>query len=170
MHDQLDTLDLSVLRLLIDEPRAGVREYARRLGVARGTVQARIDRLQHRGVLTSFQPQISPEHLGFEVLAYAHLNLAQGTLDETTRLLTAIPQVLEMLSIAGEGDMICHVVARDNSDLENVIQRILAIPGVIRTRTEVVLRKRIRSRIGPLIDHLQQADQSPGSHPPPRPR
>lgn len=155
MQDRLDSLDLAVLRLLANQPRAGARSYARQLGVARGTVQLRMDRLQRTGVLTSFRPQISPEGLGFKVLAYVHLNLAQGKLDETTQRLTAIPQVLEAVSIAGEGDLLCHVVARDNSDLEAVIQLILAIPGVIRSRTEVALSRRIEPRITQLIDWLE---------------
>jgi DNA-binding Lrp family transcriptional regulator len=157
MPDYLDRLDLSVLRLLCDQPRAGVREYARQLGVARGTVQVRIERLQRTGALTSFAPEISPEGLGFEVLAYVHLHLAQGKLDETTQRLGAIPQVLEAVSIAGEGDLLCHVVARDNRDLEAVIQLILSIPGVIRSRTEVVLSRRIRPRIAQLIDWLAES-------------
>ena len=46
----VDGLDARLLRLLADEPRIGVLECSRRLGVARGTVQARLDRLQARGV------------------------------------------------------------------------------------------------------------------------
>ena len=44
MH--LDQLDLDLLNLLLEEPQAGMREYARVLGVARGTVQARLARLE----------------------------------------------------------------------------------------------------------------------------
>ena len=84
MAGDLDQLDLAVLRLLVAQPRAGVREYARQLGVARGTVQARLDRLQRTGVLTSFRPHIAPAAMGFAGLAYIHLNLAQGMLDETS--------------------------------------------------------------------------------------
>ncbi|KUH67485.1 AsnC family transcriptional regulator [Mycolicibacterium novocastrense] len=151
----VDHLDLSVLRLLATQPRAGIREYARQMGVARATVQARIDRLQECGVLPSLRPQIAPEGLGFEVLAYVHLHLAQGKLDEATRRLATIPQILEADSIAGEGDLLCHVVARNNNDLETVIQHILATPGVIRSRTEVVLNKRIKPRVLPLLDLLR---------------
>ncbi len=121
---------------------------------ARGTVQARLDRLQRDGVLTSYRPHISPAAMGFAGLAYVRLHLAQGMLDETSRLLAEIPEVLEANAIAGEGDMLCRVVARDNADLEKVVQRILAVPGVIRSRTEVVLSRRIEPRITPLIEKL----------------
>lgn len=154
MTARLDRLDLSVLRLLLEQPRLGVREFARRLSVARGTVHNRIEKLQRDGVLLSFRPEVSPEGMGFAVLSYVHLHLAQGQLDRATNRLAAIPQVIAADSIAGEGDLLCHVVAADNADLEAVIQTILAIPGVIRSRTEVVLSRRIRPRIIPLIDHL----------------
>jgi DNA-binding Lrp family transcriptional regulator len=154
LADALDRLDLDVLRLMVEDPRAGVREYARRLGVARGTVQARIDRLQRAGVLASYRPQISPAAMGFAGLAYVHLQLAQGMLDETSRLLVEIPEVLEVNATTGESDLLCRVVARDNADLETVLQRVIAVPGVIRSRTEVVLSRRIEPRILPLIERL----------------
>ena len=154
LADTLDRLDMEVLRLLVEDPKAGVREYARRLEVARGTVQARIDRLQRMGVLASHRPQISPAAMGFAGLAYVHLQLAQGMLDETSRLLARIPEVLEVNATTGESDLLCRVVARDNADLETVLQRVIAVPGVIRSRTEVVLSRRIESRILPLIEKL----------------
>jgi DNA-binding Lrp family transcriptional regulator len=163
MAGNLDQLDLALLRLIMRQPRAGVREYARQLGVARGTAQARLDRLQRDGVLTSFQPHISPAAMGFAGLAYIHLHLAQGMLDETSRRLVEIPEVLEANSITGEGDLLCRVVARDNADLERVIQQIIAVPGVIRSRTEVVLSRRIEPRITQLIDALAAATPEAGS-------
>jgi len=92
MTSDLDRLDVAVLRMVVQQPRAGVREYARQLGVARGTVQARLDRLQRTGVLASYRPHIAPAAMGFAGLAYIHLNLAQGMLDETSRRLAAIPE------------------------------------------------------------------------------
>lgn len=156
MSSDLDQLDLAVLRILVAQPRAGVREYARQLGVARGTVQARLDRLQRTGVLTSYRPHIAPAAMGFAGLAYIHLNLAQGMLDETSRRLAEIPEVLEANAITGEADMLCQVVARDNADLERVVQSIIAVPGVIRCRTEVVLSRRIEPRITPLLEKLSK--------------
>lgn len=48
-NDAIDALDGRLIRLLAEEPRIGVLECSRRLQVARGTVQARLDRLQSRG-------------------------------------------------------------------------------------------------------------------------
>src|SRR5437899_8883058 len=58
-----DTLDARLIELLAAEPRVGMLEASRRLGVARGTVQARLDRLQARGVVTGYGPDIDPAGL-----------------------------------------------------------------------------------------------------------
>ena len=52
----IDELDARLIELLAAEPRVGVLEASRRLAVARGTVQARLDRLQARGVITGYGP------------------------------------------------------------------------------------------------------------------
>lgn len=160
MSAKLDRLDLSLLELSLERPRVGVREYARILGVARGTVQARLDRMQRDGVITGYEPAISPAGLGYSGLAYVRLNLAQGVLDDVTARLGTIPEVIEVDSIAGDSDLVCQVVSSGPENLEDVIQRIVAVPGVIRSRTEIVLRRRIPRRLLPLIAHItDQTDQ-----------
>ncbi|WP_329378612.1 Lrp/AsnC family transcriptional regulator [Streptomyces sp. NBC_01716] len=149
--DRLDRLDLSVLTLTQKQPRAGAREYARLLGVARGTVQARLDKLERLDVITGHEPAVSPRGLGFTGLAYVRLNLAQGVLDQVTAGLERVPEVIEVDSVAGDSDLLCQVVSTGPENLEEVIQRILAIPGVMRSRTETVLRRRVSRRVGPLL-------------------
>ncbi|KKD06624.1 Lrp/AsnC family transcriptional regulator [Streptomyces sp. WM6386] len=147
----IDDLDSALLRLLLEEPRAGMREYARVLGVARGTVQSRLARLEREGVITSLAPRLSPAGMGYPVLALVHLHLAQGMLEEVTTHLGAIAEVLEAHSIAGEGDLVCRVAARSNSHLEDVIQQLIRLPGVVRTKTEVALSERVPYRLLPLV-------------------
>ena len=154
MADTLDSTDLAVLRLVLNQPRAGVREYARLLGIARATVQARLDKLHRLNVITDDAPAVSPAGMGYTGRAYVRLNLSQGVLDQVTQRLAEIPEVIEADSIAGDSDMMCQVVSTGPESLEDVIQRILAVPGVVRTRTESVLRQRIPRRVSPLIEHL----------------
>ncbi|MFF0450845.1 Lrp/AsnC family transcriptional regulator [Streptomyces sp. NPDC004609] len=147
----MDDLDVSLLRLLVEEPRAGMREYARVLGVARGTVQARLTRLERDGVIDDYAPKLSPAMLGYPVLALVHLHVAQGRLEDVIGSLQALPEVLEAHSIAGEGDLVCRVAAKDNAYLEYVIQQLVRVPGVVRTKTEVILSERVRYRVLPLV-------------------
>ncbi|MHA4778928.1 Lrp/AsnC family transcriptional regulator [Streptomyces sp. MSC1_001] len=148
----VDELDTRILRLLIEQPRTSVREYARILGVARGTVQARIDRLERDGVITATGPVLSPAALGHPVLAFVHIEVTQGHLDEVGEALATVPEIVEAFSITGGGDLLTRVVARDAGHLEDVIQRLIQLPGVVRTRTEIALRERVTHRLLPLVE------------------
>lgn len=155
MAQRLDKLDLDLLQLIVDDAKAGVREYARRLGVARGTVQSRIDRFGAAGIITSYRPQMQPTALGYSILAFVHVHIAQAMMDATCIELADIPEVLEVNSVAGEGDLLCRVVARDHDDFERVLQAVIGCKGVLRTRSELVLSRRIPPRITPLLEKLR---------------
>ncbi|WP_030609062.1 Lrp/AsnC family transcriptional regulator [Streptomyces sclerotialus] len=150
----VDALDARILRLLLEQPRTSVREYARILGVARGTVQARLDRLERDGVITAYGPRLSPAALGHPVTAFAHIEVTQGHLEEVAALLAEVPQIIEAFSTTGGGDLLAKVVARDAAHLEDVIQRLINMPGVVRTRTEVALRERVPHRLLPLVEDV----------------
>lgn len=104
----IDHLDGRLLVLLAKEPRIGVLEMSRRLGVARGTVQARLDRLQSNGVIRGFGPQVDPTALGYPVTAFATLQIRQGQGADVRAHLATVPEVLELHTTTGSGDMLCR--------------------------------------------------------------
>ncbi|WNI19107.1 Lrp/AsnC family transcriptional regulator [Actinacidiphila sp. ITFR-21] len=163
----VDALDARILRLLLEQPRTSVREYARILGVARGTLQARLDRLERDGVIAVAGPRISPAALGHPVLAFVRIEVTQGRLDEVGAALAAVPEIIEAFSITGGGDLLTRVVARDNAHLEDIIQRLIQLPGVVRTGTEIALRERVPHRVLPLVEAVgrtaaRQVGRGPG--------
>ncbi|MBC3191862.1 Lrp/AsnC family transcriptional regulator [Pseudonocardia sp. C8] len=143
-----------MLRMMIEAPRVGVREWARRLGIARGTAQARVKRLEDAGVIRSYRPVLSNVALGMPVLAYVRVNVSQDRLEDTFTDLEQIPELIELNSVAGDVDLVCRVVARDLEHLEALLQRIIRTKGVRQTRSEIVLRRRFGTRVGPLVDSL----------------
>ncbi|HEX9552176.1 MAG TPA: Lrp/AsnC family transcriptional regulator [Streptosporangiaceae bacterium] len=148
----IDQLDARLIELLTAEPRIGVLEASRRLGVARGTVQARIDQMLARGVITGFGPDIDPAALGHAVTAFVTVELVQsGGRDEAARRLAEIGEILEAHTITGPGDMLCRVVARTNADLQRVIDAIVEVPGVLRTSTVIALATDVGYRTTPLV-------------------
>ena len=161
----MDTLDIRLIDLLATEPRLGVLEASRRLGVARGTVQARLDKLAAAGVVTGWGPELSPEALGFPVMAFLTLEIRQGAgHDAVAAHLATIPEVLEAHTITGAGDMWCRVVARTNTDLQRVIDRVLTEPGIDRSTTVIALATQIPHRVRPLARAavgIPQVTQSP---------
>jgi DNA-binding Lrp family transcriptional regulator len=147
----IDALDARLMRALAETPRAGVMELARRLKVARGTVQARLDRLVRRGVITGFGPDVSLSAVGYQVLAFVTLEIAQGRLADVVEHLREIPEVLEAHTITGPGDLHCRVVARTNEHLQQVLSRILEVQGIDRSTTVIALSDQIPYRVQPLV-------------------
>jgi DNA-binding Lrp family transcriptional regulator len=152
MPTGIDELDARLIRALCETPRAGVMELARQLGVARGTVQARLDKLQQRGIISGFDPDLDIRRMGYEVLAFVSLEIAQGRLADVCAHLREIPEVLEIHSVTGPGDLHCRVVARTNDHLQSVIGRILVQQGIDRSTTQIALTEQLRLRVLPLVE------------------
>jgi DNA-binding Lrp family transcriptional regulator len=155
----VDHLDRTLISLFAAEPRVGVLEASRRLGVARGTVQARLDRLVARGVVTGWGPELSPEALGYPVTAFLTLEIRQlsGHLAVAEHLAT-IPEVLEAHTITGAGDLWCRVVSRSNADLQRVIDLVVGVDGVQRASTVMALAVQVPYRVLPLVDATADDD------------
>lgn len=149
----MDDLDATLMRLLAEAPRVGVLEASRRLGVARGTVQARLDKLTTSGVISGWGPELDPGAVGYPVMAFLTLEIRQVSgHDAIARHLTTIPEVLEAFTITGAGDMWCRVVARSNTDLQRVIDAVLSDAGIVRSSTVIALATQIPYRVLPLLD------------------
>jgi DNA-binding Lrp family transcriptional regulator len=147
----MDEIDSKVIDLFASEPRLGVLEASRRLGIARGTVQARLDKLSAAGVITGWGPDLSPEAIGYPVTAFLTLEIRQGAgHDAVAQHLAGIPEVLEAYTITGAGDMWARVVARSNADLQRVIDLVLTEPGIDRSTTVIALATQIPYRVVPL--------------------
>ncbi|MFI6325356.1 Lrp/AsnC family transcriptional regulator [Nonomuraea sp. NPDC050556] len=148
----IDELDAKLLSLLAAEPRLGVLECSRRLNVARGTVQARLDRMIARGVVTGFGPDVSPAALGYDVTAFVTMEIRQvAGHDPVADRLALIPEVLEVHTITGGSDLLCRVVARSNADLQRVIDLIVDVQGVLRTSSTIALDTPVPYRVLPLV-------------------
>lgn len=127
-------------------------EASRRLGVARGTVTARMERMRAAGIVTGFGPDVEARRIGYSVLAFSILELAQGRIRAVTDLLSEIPEVLEAHTIAGRGDLLIRVAARSNDHLMQVIEALLQSPDIARVETMIALTSQIPLRPLSLLD------------------
>lgn len=150
----IDSLDARLIRAMSETPRAGVMELARQLAVARGTVQARLDKLRQRGIIAGFDPDLDLRIMGYEVLAFVTLEIVQGRLADVAEHLRSIPEVLEAHSTTGPGDLHCKIVARTNEHLQVVLGRVLEVPGIARTTTQIALTEQIHPRVLPLVEQV----------------
>ena len=95
---------------------------------------------------------MDPAALGYEVTAFVTLEIRQaGGHDPVAERLAAIPEVLEVHTITGAGDMLCRVVARSNADLQRVIDAIVSAEGVVRSATLISLATQVPYRVLPLV-------------------
>ncbi len=147
---RIDELDVRLLELLDEHPRLSVLELSRRLDVARGTAQARLDKLLARGVIRSLGPELDPVPLGHEVLAFVTIETDQSDIEPLVAHFGAIPQVIEAHTTSGKGDVLVKVAGRSNADLQRVVNRLLDHPAVLRTDTTIVLSTMLAPRTMPL--------------------
>ena len=153
----MDDLDRNLLELFTVDPRIGVLEASRRLRVARGTVQARLDKRTtpppDPETPSGWGPTLDPAAMDHPVTAFLTLEIRQdpdfGAHDAIGQALSRIPEVLEACTITGPGDMWCRVVARSNTDLQRVIDSVLAIPGIVRSSTVIALATQVPYRVQP---------------------
>ena len=97
-------------------------------------------------------PDIDPAALGYPVTAFVTLGIRQPRgHDPMAERLAAIPEVLEVHTITGSGDLLCRVVARSNADLQRVIDAIVDVEGVERTSTVIALATLVPYRAQPLV-------------------
>jgi DNA-binding Lrp family transcriptional regulator len=158
----IDELDGRLIAELRAHPRLGLLEIARRLGVARGTVQARLAKLERRGVVVGYGPEIDPAELGHSIQAFVMLELTQGRLAEAVEALEATPEVLEVDAVSGPQDLICRIAARDTEHLQEIVNRLLASDAIRRSTSYVVLSRPIPARVQPLVDRVGAGSPGPG--------
>lgn len=148
----VDALDYAIVKLYTEEPNTSVVEAARRLGVARPTVHARLDRMHANGVIKKFEPTLDPAAFGYPVTAICHVEIDQD-LGHTVAYewLQQIPEILDMYTTSGDSDIVVRIVARSNSDLQRVFDTMMRTKVVKRTRSSVVLTTHFQNRTLPLL-------------------
>ena len=147
----LDALDVALLAALRDNPRAGALELSRLTGVARGTVSARLQRLEDTGVVTGYGPDVDIAAAGFGVEAFVTLEIAQGALADVQRDLEAIPGLLEAHATTGSGDVLCRVAASSHEGLQRILVDLNRSTAVVRSTSVVALSRLVPFRTLPLL-------------------
>lgn len=147
----LDRVDLALLAELSSDHRATVVALADRLGLSRNTVQARMSRLERDGAFLSFERAIAPSAVGFPIDAFINVQLRQVDLPRITVELADIPEIIHAHGLSGQMDLLVRVACRDAHHLFDTDARVLAIDGVERTETHLVMGEVIPFRLGPLL-------------------
>jgi DNA-binding Lrp family transcriptional regulator len=89
--------------------------------------------------------------MGYPVLAFVFLQIAQGRLTEAVAVLTSTPEVLEATATSGPSDLLCRIVARDTEHLQEIVNRLLSNNAIRRSTSYIALSQPIPFRTGPLV-------------------
>jgi len=135
----LDELDLKILRELIADSRASYRRIAKKLGVAPGTVLARIRRMEGNQVLKKYTVSVDYERLGYSVTSVTEITVSKGKLVEVEKRLAELPGVCAVYDVTGDVDAVVVSKFRSPAELSRFTKRILSMPNVERANTHFVL-------------------------------
>ncbi len=136
----LDRTNLKLLKLLQSDSQLSYRQLARFLKISPAAVHKRIQKLKKSGVISGFTVLIDPQKIGKKLKAFVGISTSAGSCSEVIAVLKERPEILEIHEIAGEHDLFAKIVTSDTDELNRVLHEIDRIPGVVSTRTLVVLK------------------------------
>ena len=138
-----DQLDRDLIALLQANARETTANLARKLGVARTTVVARLARLEREGVLVGYTARLGLDDRRPRVMAHVGITHEPKRGRDVLKRLQKIPELLQLYSVSGEFDYIAILRADSTERLDALLDEIGPIEGVLKTTTSVVLAVRI---------------------------
>jgi Lrp/AsnC family leucine-responsive transcriptional regulator len=138
--EDLDGLDLQLLDALQRNARSTYAELGSIVGLKPPAAHDRVKRLESRGYLRGYSAQLDSKRLGLELTAFISCYTApDANYEAFTEALAAMPEILEIHSVAGEESFVCKVMTRSTQHLDDLLSRLKAVSGMARTKTTIVL-------------------------------
>ncbi|MRT28357.1 Lrp/AsnC family transcriptional regulator [Herbaspirillum sp. CAH-3] len=141
--DQLDDIDRQLLSILQLNAREPVAEIARRLGVARTTVVARIERLEQTGIIGGYTLKLGRDVVDASLQAYVGVTVQPRAGRDVIRRFSRIPEVHQLCAVSGEYDYVAWLRVNTPEQLDKILDQIGEMEGVLKTTTSVVLARKI---------------------------
>ena len=141
---ELDAIDKQILEILQQDARISHRSLANKIGLTASPTIERVKRLEREGVIRGYRAIIDKPLVdqGLSIFVKVTLSVHQmSLLDEFTRTIDSIPNILACYHTTGQGDFLLQVVARDMSDYERLLrEQLTTLPDIERLETTMVLR------------------------------
>ena len=136
--------DQQLLAVMRGNARASTTELAQILAVSRSTVQKRLERLENEGVIAGYTVQLSSEYLDQEIKAHVMITVSPRMTADIIKDMEKLDGVRAIYSVSGPHDLIAEVAAMSVTDLDIMLDEIIAIDGVERTVSSVILSTRLK--------------------------
>lgn len=144
MTMRLTFKDQELLSVMRGNARASTTELAQILGVSRSTVQKRLERLETQGVIAGYTVQLSSAYLDQEIKAHVMITVSPAMTNDIIKNMEKLDGVRAIYSVSGPHDLIAEVAAMSVTELDKMIDHIIAIEGVDRTVSSVILSTRLK--------------------------
>jgi len=135
----IDDVDIQIINLLQEDSRLSFNKIARELGISVGTAYNRIKSLEDRGVLKGYTVIVDPVKVGYSLTAIILIQAEGKHLLDVENEISKIDNVISVYDITGDFDIAVIARFKDRASLNDFIKRLLAMPYVKRTVTNVVL-------------------------------
>jgi DNA-binding Lrp family transcriptional regulator len=138
----VDDIDRRLIAMLRENARTPVATLARRLQVARGTVQSRLARLEADGTIIGYTVRLRPQEDAQHIRALTHVAVEGNRTDEVLRALRGDPAVGALYTTNGRWDIVAELRAESLEAFDRVLGRIRQIEGISNTETSLLLSTR----------------------------
>lgn len=135
----MDEVDEKILELLRMDSRASYGDIGKKVGLSEGAVRARIKKLVESGVIRRFTVETGPLREA-EALSLISVNPSIPT-SKVSAALREISKVRMIYEVTGEYDIVVVISAADIAEINECVEQIRKIEGVLDTNTMIVLRK-----------------------------
>ena len=139
----MDELDRSIIGLLSADARMSVATLARRLKVARSTIQARLERMETGGIIAGYTLKLGEEARQGRLRASVLLNIEPRAQAAILSRLKSIAEVERVFTTSGRFDLLMQIAAPNTQVLDNVLDQIGALTGVKSSESLIHLSTRI---------------------------
>lgn len=135
----LDALDRKILAVLVEDATVSYADLGRQVGLSAPAAHERVKRLKRNGVIRRIAALIEPNTLGKGLLAFIHVDTRGWGKTPALMAIADFPEVEEVHSVAGDACMLVKARAQNTHALEGLLARLYDTPGVLATRSYVVL-------------------------------
>lgn len=134
-----DDIDHQLISILREDGRAPISKLATLLGVTRGTVQTRLDRLLQSGAVLGFTVRVRQDHKGDALRAIMTIEVAGRSTTTVIKHLRGLPELYALHTTNGAWDLVAEIRAANLSDFDRVLREVRNIGGVLNSETSILL-------------------------------
>ena len=135
----MDDLDRQLIALLRDDARSSIASLAKKLRVARGTVQNRLARLEEEGVIVGYTVRLRPHAEEHGIRAVMTIAVEGNRTQAVLRALRGDPAVAALHTTNGRWDFVAELRAENLQEIDRIISRISLLEGVSQSETNLLL-------------------------------